>query len=419
MTRLGLREGGVLVVGAGVAGLSAARRLREHRVAVTVLEAGNRIGGRAWTTNPDALGAVFDHGATWLHAAERNPLVPLAQPSDELREMGEGRERIFVAGRPATAAEAADYHRAWDRLEQVVGPALRGPDVSLAEAMAPMRDDPWAGTVALWEGAIIAAADADLLSSQDWRRNRLAGRNLQPRDGLGTFIARRLTEPVLFDRAVSTIFWGGADVGAATAAGVLRAAAAIVTVSTGVLAAGAIDFVPTLPGDVRTAIHALPMGLLTKVALPVAESGPLDPEADSLLVRRDGRMTFIARPRGRPYITGFVGGRSAWSVSGDARAAEALAREELAAMLGHRALEGQRAVVTAWGTDPLHLGAYAYAGPGDAGQRAVLETAFPAEHLLFAGEACRTDGLAGTVGGAFASGRDAADRLIAMAGRVG
>ena len=73
------------------------------------------------------------------------------------------------------------------------------------------------------------------------------------------------------------------------------------------------------------------------------------------------------------------------------------------------------AVVTAWGSDKLHRGAYAYAGPGDANQRAVLAAAFPGECLLFAGEACRTDGLAGTVGGAFLSGRDAADRLAALA----
>ena len=69
-------------------------------------------------------------------------------------------------------------------------------------------------------------------------------------------------------------------------------------------------------------------------------------------------------------------------------------------------------LVTEWGTDPLTLGAYAYAAPGQADQRGVLAAAFPGERLLFAGEACRMDGLAGTVGGAFLSGRDAADRIV-------
>jgi monoamine oxidase len=71
-------------------------------------------------------------------------------------------------------------------------------------------------------------------------------------------------------------------------------------------------------------------------------------------------------------------------------------------------------VVTGWATDPFTLGAYAYAPPGQAGTRRVLETAFPAERLLFAGEACCTDGLAGTVGGAFASGAAAAARLMQL-----
>ena len=69
-------------------------------------------------------------------------------------------------------------------------------------------------------------------------------------------------------------------------------------------------------------------------------------------------------------------------------------------------------VVTRWGTDRYSLGAYAYARPGDADQRGVLADAWPGERLLFAGEACRMDGLAGTAGGAFLSGTEAADRLM-------
>ena len=80
-------------------------------------------------------------------------------------------------------------------------------------------------------------------------------------------------------------------------------------------------------------------------------------------------------------------------------------------MLGHAVRLTGQAVVTRWATDPWYRGAYAYARPGDAGQRAVLAEAYPGERLLFAGEACRTDGLAGTVGGAFLSGQEAADRL--------
>ena len=413
MTRPALREDGVLVVGAGVAGLAAAKRLREHGIPVVVLEAARRIGGRAWTSLPPELGgAVFDHGASWLHAANRNPLAN-AERNHLLDADATRTELLFVDGRPATAAEEAGYDAAWERLDAVVAPALEGPDRTLAEAMRPMQDDLWAATVATWEGAIIAAADADELGVQDWRRNTLEGPNLQPPEGIGAFVARRLAGPVRLDAAVSRLDWRGSLVRAETARGTVSAAAAIVTVSTGVLASGEIWFNPPLPPDVQAAIHALPMGLLTKVALHAPDRGASGIAANSLLVRRDGRMTFNAWPQDRPYVTGFVGGRLAWSLAEDKRAAVALAREEVGAMLGEAIRLSGRALVTGWGVDRWHRGAYAYARPGDAEQRAALAGSFVGERLLFAGEACRTDGLAGTVGGACLSGQDAADRLLA------
>ena len=158
------------------------------------------------------------------------------------------------------------------------------------------------------------------------------------------------------------------------------------------------------------AVHGLPMGLLSKVALP----GGLDMPADTGLVRQvrpdEAGMMFIAGPGGAGHVVGFMGGRTAWALAGDDAAAEAFARAELRRM----GLDGlpPGAVVTGWGTDPFTRGAYAYAGPGDEGLRDVLASAFPGERLLFAGEAARMDGLAGTVGGAFLSGTDAADRLL-------
>ena len=417
-----LRDSGVVIVGAGVAGLSAARHLRRQGVLVTVLEASGRIGGRAYTKNPAILGhAAFDHGASWLHAAERNPLVVLVDPSqDTLIDSDTAQtERLFVGGRPAEPAEQAAYAAAWDRLDALVAPALARDqrDRSLAEAMTPMRDDPWAATVAGWEGAIIAAADADVLSLRDWHQNRLEGTNLNVDGGLGAFVKRRLATDVELDTPVTAIAWDSAEgVRVETARGTVRAAACIVTVSTGVLASGAIRFAPALPHDVQAAVAGLPMGLLSKVALPRAGLDRLGLSSNTGLVRRMGgnraNMAFIAWPQGAAHVIGFIGGRAAWDIAGDPVAAEALARTELRAMLGSAARLAEGAVVTEWATDSFTLGAYAYAPPGQAGMRRQLEAAFPAERLLFAGEACCTNGLAGTVGGAFLSGKAAAARLM-------
>lgn len=407
----------IVVVGAGVAGLAAAGFLRARGVAVTLIEAGPRIGGRAWTT--ELAGAPFDQGASWLHDGDRNPLAALAGPADGLVESG-GPERVSVGGRLATAAELVAYGAAWDGLDAVVAPALAGPDMTLAAAMGPMMGDAWAPLVALWEGAIIAAADADRLGLWDWHRNRLEGRNLVPRAGVGAYLAARLATEVWLETPATRVDWGGRGVAVETARGVIRAEAAIVTVSTGVLAAGGIRFEPALPVEVAAAAHALPMGLLSKVGfieLEFSGEGRLGLADGTGVVDRAGRMTFVAWPEGRPHVAGFMGGRLAWEVAGDAEAAEALAREELGRALGRDAIRGLVCgAVTGWGTDVLSRGAYAYAGPGDAGARDVLEAAFVGERVVFAGEATRTDGLAGTVAGAYLSGRAAAARVLECEG---
>ena len=74
----------VVVIGAGLAGLGAATALRAAGRRALVLEAADRIGGRAWTTQPPELGGVwFDMGAVWLHSAEVNPLVPIAETAGD------------------------------------------------------------------------------------------------------------------------------------------------------------------------------------------------------------------------------------------------------------------------------------------------------------------------------------------------
>ena len=214
----------------------------------------------------------------------------------------------------------------WDGL------AVPEPDATLAAAMGAMLLEPWGPLVALWEGAIIAAADADRLGAADWRRNRLEGRNAVPPEGVGAYVARMLRTEAALGVAATAIRYDGAGVRVDTTRGVIAADAVVVTVSTGVLASGAIRFEPGLPGAVAAAIGALPMGLLSKVAFPAM--GRLGVAPDTVLVDRVGRMTFNAWPRGRGYVVGYMGGELAWSVAGDARAAAAVAREELGRVLG-------------------------------------------------------------------------------------
>jgi len=412
----------VVVIGAGLAGLGAATALRQAGRRAVVLEAADRIGGRAWTAYPPELGGVwFDMGAVWLHSAEINPLVPIARAagetllrSDELR-----RECTYVGTREATRDEYADFAAAWDRYEVRAGAILREvDDAPLAVVARALPDDPWAVTVETWEGPIICCASADELSLRDWHTNVLSGSNLVPDGGIGAFVARCLGQglDIRLRTPATRVAWGGPGVQVETTAGTITARSAIVTVSTGVLSAGAIRFDPPLPPAAQAAIQAMPMGLAMKVALRATSEDrlglPLHCSLDRQVKRSgDPTMGFQCWPYKRDYIQGWIGGPAAWDLAraGDAAALD-FALGQLRSVLGSqvdRVFAGGSHLVTHWEADPLIRGAYSVVHPGDAGARAALGTPLAAGRLMFAGEACHS-GMTGTVAGAWISGQDAA-----------
>ncbi len=414
----------IVIIGAGLAGLGAATAARAAGLRAIVLEAAGRVGGRAWTAYPQALGGVwFDMGAVWFHDAEHNPLVPIAQAagdpllrSDELRQ-----ERTFIDGRLATGAELNAYADAWPRFEAMAEHILtEAADVPLTEVKRRLPDDPWAATVEAWEGPVICATDAAVFSTLDWRRNALGGSNLVPDGGIGAFVQRRLPDglDIRLNTPVRVVRWGGPGgrVTIGTDQGSLTASACIVTVSTGVLASGALRFDPALPVRVTEAVRGLPMGLAMKVALRANGPDRLDlPQHCSVdrIVPAGGGvlMPFQCWPFGRDYVQGWIGGSVAWDL---ARAGEAAAVDfalgYLRDLFGGRVdrlFAGGTTLVTRWDSDPWVRGAYCYATPGSAFARDTLAEPVADGHLMFAGEGCHV-GFAGTVAGAWISGQHAA-----------
>lgn len=414
----------VLIIGAGLAGLGAATSLRQQGRSAVILEAADRIGGRAWTTYPPQLGGVwFDMGAIWLHDAEHNPLVPIVEATGDpiLRSDANRTERTFVGARQATKAELAAYAGAWGRFEAAADRLLQPgmPDVALSAVARTIPDDPWATTVENWEGSVIATVDAPGYSLLDWRRNELKGSNVVPWGGIGAFTQRRLGQglDIGLNTHVTQVQWGGAAgrVTVQTDRGTLTARSCIVTVSTGVLRAGAIAFTPALPPRVQDCLHALPMGLATKVALRATSPDRLDLPPYCLIdrqVQSDGPLMLLqCWPHARDYVQGWIGGSTAWALQREGDAASvAYVREELRRLFGSRAdalFADGPTLVTQWGSDPLVQGSYAYVAPGDADARARLAEPLADGHLLFAGEACHI-GYAGTLGGAWLTGQAAA-----------
>lgn len=403
----------VLIVGAGVAGLAAAAWLRGRGHAVVLVEAAQRIGGRAHTSLIG--GHAFDHGATWLHDADRNPLAALAAAMGETLIDADAtrRRRVLVDGRPATAAELRQRMATWEKVDALASAAVD--DVAYADAIAALRDDPWTATVEAWEACQIAAADPREFGVHDWKLNALEGRNLALPQGIGAFVRERLgamAGPVELSTPVTALDWRG-PITAETPRGTIRASACIITVSTAALRH--ITFTPALP----VATDGLPMGLLTKIAFRATGADRLDLAPDESVSQRVARdeapLSLMAWPRGADHVSVFLGGPAAWALSREGPAATVdFVRARLRSWFGARADTALGDPVwTDWSRDPHHLGSYAYARAGHLQDRARLGAPLLDGRLVIAGEACRMDGLAGTVAGAYLDGERAAATVAA------
>lgn len=412
-----VREPDVAIIGAGSAGIAAARELARLGRTTVVLEAMYRIGGRAWT-DTTTFGAPFDHGCAWLHASDRNPYVGFARSYGfTLQPHDYALDRVRVGSRWASEAEVEALHATEARMSESIEEGARHLDAP-ASQFVDMRST-WAETAATYLGAMDFAVDLDELSTVDYA----AGDDLEPnmlcRQGFGAIVARYGAGlPVRLATPVSRIDTSGRGVALTTPAGVVRAKAVIVTVSTGVLASEAISWAPALPDWKEAAFHDLPMGLLVKLPLLIrTERFGVAPFED-LFLERVGRRDayFLAFPFGLPLMIGFVGGDFGWELSAAGQAAGVdYAKNALNDMFGSRASASvSGGLMTGWAANRWTQGAYSAAAPGKFSARAALARPI-AERVFFAGEALGGS-LVQTCAGAFNAGQIAARAAHAALG---
>jgi len=412
--RASARGGPVVVIGAGAAGLAAAALLRNAGQSVTVLEARDRIGGRAFTDRALGPDCPFDAGAEYIHWAERNPWAPIARAAGVRFAHEDGWARtLTIDGRPATEAERAARRAGFSGLDAVLAP--KGDDRSLAEAAR--TGGPAAEQAAAGLSRLSLGEDPERVSAADYDR-LWSGTDLWV-DGYGALVARHFADlPIRLGCPVQAIDWSGPEVRIETVRGPLSAAAVVVTVPVGVLKSGAIRFAPGLPDSHRTALEGLHMGAYTKIGLRL-DPAKIDPAAfgDAVSIATGGpTLYFEMGPFGRPLAVANLGGDGARDLcrAGEA-AAVALATERLGAILGDKARGAvQAGRLAAWWTDPYACGSYAIVAPGHAGARDRLRGPVGGR-VFFAGEALAGGG-AMTVGGATLDGERAARDVLTLLG---
>jgi len=410
------READVAIIGAGAAGLAAARALIAAGRSVVVLEAADRIGGRAHTET-DSFGLPYDRGCAWLQGPEDLPHLALAKAEGfGLIDADASSEAVYVPGRRATSAERNDYWWTWeevsDRLEEA-----EGRDIAAADLRE--RGMPWLGTVEAWIGALDHGVDFERLSTADYNGYAELDTNFFVREGLGTLVAAYGRDvPVALGTPAQTIDWSGQGVRIETPDGTLSARACIVTVSTGVLAGSGIRFSPDLPAARREALEGVPMGLLERIGLQfdagerfgLPESGLLTLLSDPLPPAP--HCNFSTFPAGHDVVVGFIGGRHGWELGREGpEAAIDFALEEFVKAVGSDARKRfRRGHFSDWGGNPLTRGAYSAARPGRNGDRAALADPL-ADRVFFAGEAVAGDHVA-LMSGAHLSGARVGAQLL-------
>ncbi|MEO0762422.1 MAG: FAD-dependent oxidoreductase, partial [Pseudomonadota bacterium] len=335
-----------------------------------------------------------DMGCSWVSGSDRNSLVRIARARGfTLVDHTDAPEHLFVDGRPASEADWAAYDHAHRVIDKALSKAGRKGRAAPAIGVIP-GDLPFSGTAQSWIGAMDYGVDFKDLSPVDHWEQADDQPSYLVREGFGAIVAT-LAEglAIALEAPVSGIDWQGPGVAVETARGTIRAKACLVTVSTGVLAAGAIRFTPALPAATEEAIHALPMGMLVKVPLLFDGARFGFGEGDVVTYRVPDETParacyFVAWPCGHDYVFGNIGGDLGWALSREGEAAAVdFALGELVALVGSEARQRfVRGAMTGWASDPLTLGAYSTQRPGRTGARKALGRPL-ADRLFFAGEA--------------------------------
>jgi monoamine oxidase len=401
----------VAIIGGGAAGIAAGRRLNAVGIDCLLIEARDRLGGRAWTVN--AAGHALDLGCGWLHSADRNPWTKIAE--SQSRTIDKSRPPW---GRPSlpvnfSVADQEDFGKAFDTFHDRLDALLaEGKDIAAADALE--RGGRWNALITAI-GTYISGAEFARVSGRDFVNYQDSGVNWSVVEGLGATVAAAGADlPTAFDCPVTRIDHSERRLKIETAKGVVAADQAIVTLPTALLADNEHLFAPALP-DKTQAACGLPLGLADKLFIALADAEEFEPNSRVFgHTDRVATASYQIRPFGRPMIEVYYGGSHAAALEAEgAQAFFDFARSELTELFGSRFAGRLTPIhIHRWGADPFARGSYSYALPGMADCRAALAAAVDGR-LFFAGEACSRGDFSTAHGGWF-SGVSAAEQAIAV-----
>jgi monoamine oxidase len=438
----------VLILGAGLSGISASYWLRQFGISSLVLEGRTRIGGRLWTSFywPDA---PLDLGGAWIHDTPHSPLTPLCkQFGVQTKVVDFTNVAIYQATGGAYAAAqlatvAADVASVSATVEAkkrlLMSQGL--PDRSLASVQNPalaslnLPTNPLYGVNSFFNFALgVRGADLSALSLYYYEDdlNTVAATDVAFPGGYVQLVNKLAAgQQILYGQVIQQVQYSKAGVTVLTKTGKFTAPYAIVTLPLGVLRSGAVNFQPTLPTWKAGAMSRLQMGRVDKLVLRFAK--PFWDTNPTFLLRAVPNVDnfawwFNAAPlSGQPILIAFIAGHLAQSLEtvSDANTIQQLLaalRQWYGANNVPNPVDFQR---TRWGQDPFALGCYPYKPVGStSADYDFMSLPVPyapnlpasANRLFFAGDATFRDHPT-SAWGAYSSGLREAQRIALMLGK--
>ena len=428
----GPKRSGVIVIGAGLAGLAAARMLKSLGHDVVVLEGRDRIGGRIHTSSR-WTGIPLDLGATWIHETTGNPLTKLAaevnatllttryddsigyNPDGSVWNKADASRLEDLRGKVHGLIEVARNGDAdqslRQALERLLGPGSTAETRRLVNfILSSEMETEYAGGAgqlsAYWYDHVEGYAGPDKLFAAGFSSLT---------DHLAAGLEIRTGE------VVTAIDWSQPEVRVATTSGDCAARAVLVTLPLGVLKTGQPAFSPALPAAKREAIAALGMGLLNKCYLRFPSVfWPADVDWIESIPETHGEWSqwvSFKKAADQPVLLGFLAAETA-------AAKEALTDERIVAgaMNVLRAIYGAEIPdptdhqITRWAADPFARGSYSFNAVHSTPAMRTTLAAPVAGRLFFAGEATEKTRF-GTAHGAYLSGLRAAGESASAIGK--
>jgi monoamine oxidase len=420
----------VIVVGAGIAGIAAARRLQTAGFEVMVLEARDRIGGRIWTDT--SLGFPLDLGASWIHGVTNNPIFKIARDNTiETSITDYDNSAVFEKNIGWLDDETVTA------MEDLLGEVVEGTDTLREE----LESD-----LSLREGLNRVIQTLDLSPKELMRLEAALNTNLEHEyatslsqlslfyfdnaeafDGndvlfpggynqISTFLSTGLD--IRLGHIVHEIRYDISGVHVVTNQGTFEADYTVVTLPLGVLKVGSVKFAPALPREKLNAIAALEMGVLNKTYLHFPTTfWQEDIELFNYISNETGQWAEwlnLHYYTNKAVLLGFNAadfGREIESY-GDAEIIEH-AMTALRTMHGTNIPNPRNYLVSRWASDPFALGSYSFLPVGSSPDMLDALASSVDDKLFFAGEATSRDYQA-TVHGAYLSGLRAAEEIMEL-----